>query len=960
MRSRAPLLALTLFLALSLVPRVRSTMIAQISQASAAPAAAAGSSELVNGGFDLTGAAWLAPWSLGIAAPAVATVSQDSGPSAGLPYSARVAVPQGVPNAAWDAALYQSNVSLVAGTTYNLTFWAKAGAADTMQAVVQQTVSPWTARAKQWYTLTSSWQQFTLSYTAAVTESATKVQFNLAQTTNTVWIAGADFTASVSPASVIPTSTDVPPTAIATSTAVPPTATAISTSVPPTATATSTAVPPTATAISTSVPPTAIATSTSVPPTATPVPSATAITVSLAGSAQAFPRLGNLNAFRKGAQAGTFSRYGLVVAPLSAGSGISALKAPGTGTKAVFYFNTSSVAASGFDGLNIYPRWWLTLAGTSLSAAINATTTTIPVASAAVINNYISTNRDVLVDGESMHVTAVNTAANTLTVQRGYYSTATTHSAGARLAAHASKWANAWMLNVTPYCPTNPATGQTWDQYAAQQVRADFGGAAWDGVFFDDANNSFTQVSNGQLDANNDNVADGGNGPSGSGWNDGETTLFSLTHAAAPSALLVANGGYYPALSSGREMEHFPYYDNGWASGFNHYLMMAAPGASAPYTLLNADTSNTGTQNLQTMRFNLGTTLMGNGYYAYDYGTQAHGQTWWYDEFDNGAGSSLTSQISSSQTTLPLAGGTGSRFKVGDVVRVPESLYNPAQAGALDDEQMLVRAVSGDTLTVQRGYNGTVAAWHPALTKVLTQAQIAGGQGWLGQPLGSAAQVALTTSSELANGGFDAGLSPWVLGVSSPAAASVAADTSTAVDGGASARITVTNPAPSAGWDVALQQQNFSLVAGNSYTISFYAKSSTGQTISVSVQRAVSPWTTRTSQYFTLTNTWQRYTAAFTAPATESAVKLTFNVGSSAGTVWLDGTSLQRGDSNLWRRDFSNGTVLLNATNAPVTVNLGSGYRRIQGTQDRVTNSGAAVSSVTVPAQDAVLLVKTS
>jgi hypothetical protein len=73
----------------------------------------------------------------------------------------------------------------------------------------------------------------------------------------------------------------------------------------------------------------------------------------------------------------------------------------------------------------------------------------------------------------------------------------------------------------------------------------------------------------------------------------------------------------------------------------------------------------------------------------------------------------------------------------------------------------------------------------------------------------------------------------------------------------------------------------------------------------------------------------------------------------------LDGTSLQRGDSNLWRRDFTNGTVLLNATNAPVSVYVGSGYRRIQGTQDRVTNSGAAVSSVTVPAQDALLLVKT-
>src|SRR5581483_7292704 len=125
--------------------------------------------------------------------------------------------------------------------------------------------------------------------------------------------------------------------------------------------------------------------------------------------------------------------------------------------------------------------------------------------------------------------------------------------------------------------------------------------------------------------------------------------------------------------------------------------------------------------------FNLGTDLMGNGYYVYDYGTLAHGQTWWYDEYDNGAGSSLTSQISSSQTTIPLASGTGNRFQVGDVVRVPESRYDTSQAGAQDDEQMLVTAVSGDILSVQRGYNGTLAAAHPALTKVLTQAQIASG-----------------------------------------------------------------------------------------------------------------------------------------------------------------------------------------------------------------------------------------
>jgi hypothetical protein len=58
--------------------------------------------------------------------------------------------------------------------------------------------------------------------------------------------------------------------------------------------------------------------------------------------------------------------------------------------------------------------------------------------------------------------------------------------------------------------------------------------------------------------------------------------------------------------------------------------------------------------------------------------------------------------------------------------------------------------------------------------------------------------------------------------------------------------------------------------------------------------------------------------------------------------------------------DFQHGTVLLNATTAPHSFVLGPGYRRISGTQDPITNSGAAVTAVTVPARDSLLLDRTS
>ena len=46
-----------------------------------------------------------------------------------------------------------------------------------------------------------------------------------------------------------------------------------------------------------------------------------------------------------------------------------------------------------------------------------------------------------------MHVLSIS--GNILTVVRGYYSTAAGHSAGVRVAAHATNWPGTWMLNLT-------------------------------------------------------------------------------------------------------------------------------------------------------------------------------------------------------------------------------------------------------------------------------------------------------------------------------------------------------------------------------------------------------------------------------------------------------------------------------------------------------------------------------
>jgi len=674
-----------------------------------------------------------------------------------------------------------------------------------------------------------------------------------------------------------------------------------------------------------------------------------------AAAVQAYPRLANLNAFKTPGQVETFARYGLIVAPLSssADGAVRALKTRHPATRVLAYLNARAVALPDFGGATIYPGWWLTLAGTMLTAPIDARATTIAVADAGRIAARLDSNPDVLVDGETMRVVAANAAAGTLTVRRGYLSAPAAHAAGTRLAAHAVAWPGTWMLNVTRYCPVDPATGQTWVRYLAGRAARVLAAAPWNGIFYDDADRSIAGFSDGQADANNDNVADGGNGASGTGWADGMAALFGRTRALAPSATLTGNAGYYPGASDGREFEHFPYYDDDWNSGFAGYLQ-ATGSNPAGVNIVNPDTGGTGVQDLRAMRFGLGSALMGDGYYAYDYGSASHGQTWWYDEYDNGAGSSLTAGVDARATALRVATGTARRFQAGDVVRVPSSVYTNAGL-TLDDERMRVVRVAGDTLTVERGVGGSLAAAHGAGAKVMTAGQEAAGQGWLGRPLGPARARVFTTPDLLASAfgdGTSPAPTPWDLTTAAPAMAMLAPGQA------AEAHVSVTAALGSAPWSVKLTRGMVAVAADMPYTLSFRAKGSAGRRIEVLLQQAAAPYVIRASAQVVLDTSWRRYSVAIPDGASDPALAVRFNLGASRGDVWIDSVRFQQGDTNVWRRDFTGGTALLNGTNAAQTVEVGPGYRHILGTQDPRINNGAPTTSVTLGPHDAALLVK--
>lgn len=66
----------------------------------------------------------------------------------------------------------------------------------------------------------------------------------------------------------------------------------------------------------------------------------------------------------------------------------------------------------------------------------------------------------------------------------------------------------------------------------------------------------------------------------------------------------------------------------------------------------------------------------------------------------------------------------------------------------------------------------------------------------------------------------------------------------------------------------------------------------------------------------------------------------------------------RRVNASVWRRDFQNGVALVNSTGETRTVNLGGELEKVRGTQDPGVNDGSVVTSVSLPPNDGLLLLK--
>lgn len=175
-----------------------------------------------------------------------------------------------------------------------------------------------------------------------------------------------------------------------------------------------------------------------------------------------------------------------------------------------------------------------------------------------------------------------------------------------------------------------------WNKYLADwTVDKILSTGDWDGVFYDEVSAEINWIPN--LNVTDD------------AWTQGNIDLFSRTKQRSPNSIIVMNGSSSSKLMpyvNGRMFESFPtpWESNGdWSAIENRYLTQPSQVTGDPTFIINSNSDNTGQQtNYQKMRFGLTSTLLGDGYFGYDFGTESHGQTWYYDEYDTFLGQPIS------------------------------------------------------------------------------------------------------------------------------------------------------------------------------------------------------------------------------------------------------------------------------------------------------------------------------
>jgi hypothetical protein len=186
----------------------------------------------------------------------------------------------------------------------------------------------------------------------------------------------------------------------------------------------------------------------------------------------------------------------------------------------------------------------------------------------------------------------------------------------------------------------NPNSG--WADYLVNFVNDEIMSTGlWDGVFYDNLWGTISWLNNGKIDINND----GHNETEAeldNTWAKSVKTIITKTNQKLPQAKVVGNGTMYLPFQSyinGLMFEGFPSpWENGgtWQGNMQSISKSWLLNKEPKLSILNVYKKNQ--YDYQAMRFGLGSALLQNSYFSFDYDISDHSQTWWYDEYEANIG----------------------------------------------------------------------------------------------------------------------------------------------------------------------------------------------------------------------------------------------------------------------------------------------------------------------------------
>jgi hypothetical protein len=149
----------------------------------------------------------------------------------------------------------------------------------------------------------------------------------------------------------------------------------------------------------------------------------------------------------------------------------------------------------------------------------------------------------------------------------------------------------------------------------------------WDGIMLDNVWNGVSWYV-GATDLDSNQIEDS---PmiANAVWNSAMQTMISQIKKQSPRALIIANGSEIYSELDGFVFENF-----GQKNWYQTITRVQNISEKKKLTILNATSENLDEPSVQQMRFGLGSALLFDAYFSYDFGDTNHASLWWFADYN--------------------------------------------------------------------------------------------------------------------------------------------------------------------------------------------------------------------------------------------------------------------------------------------------------------------------------------